>query len=75
MREKFEQVFRAVGTADQVLCSTNRFKLKSIPKSEAGSVPYGLISAAYKQLLNLQTGLNIRLSGNPLTGFQPSVAD
>jgi len=70
-----EQVFRAVGTADQGLCSTNRFKLKSIPKSEAGCVPYGLLSAAYKQLLNLHTGLHIGLSENPLTGLQPSVAD
>jgi len=70
-----EQVFRTVGTADQGLCSTNRFKLKSIPKSEAGCVPYGLLSAAYKQLLNLHTGLHIGLSGNPLTGLQPSVAD
>jgi len=69
------QVFRAVGTADQGLCSTNRFKLKSIPKSEAGCVPYGLLSAAYKQLLNLHTELHIGLGGNPLTGLQPSVAD
>lgn len=64
-----------MGTADQGLCSTNRFKLKSIPKSEAGCVPYGLLSAAYKQLLDLHTGLHIGFCGNPLTGLQPSVAD
>jgi len=68
-----EKVFRAVGTADQELCSTNPFKLKSIPKSEAGCVPYGLLSAAYKQLSKLHTGLQIGLSGNPLTGLQPDV--
>ena len=70
-----EKVFRALGTSDPGLCPTNRFKLKSIPKSEAGCVPYGLLSAAYKQLLNQHTGLHILLSGNPFTGLQASVAD
>jgi len=51
------------------------FQIETIPKSEAGCVPYGLLSAAYKQLLSLHTGLHIGLSGNPLTGLQPSVAD
>jgi hypothetical protein len=42
--EEGGQVFTTVCTADQGLCSTNRFKLKSIPKSEAAVVPCGLPS-------------------------------
>jgi hypothetical protein len=69
--EKREQVLGEVCTADQGLCSTNRFKLKSIPKCEAAVVPRGLGSVAYTQLLSPHAGLHTGLRRNPLIGPQP----
>jgi hypothetical protein len=69
-RVEREPGFGAVCTADQGLCPTNRFKLKSIPKCEAVAVPCGLGSVAYTQLLSPHAGLHTGLGRNPLTAPQ-----